>query len=1023
MKFEEIMAREGFIPNEEQRKVIETTANTVVAAGAGTGKTEVLSWRFLRLVMEKGVSPDQILTITFTRKAANEMRMRIYARLLQAKDSLPEDCLKRFTNAEITTMDSFWASVAKSDLISYGLARDITVLDDKASEEITLRLARKFLNNPALATPLGCCMMPSEVEEGFFRIIADNVSVTGNYNAASITAAFMASVTEEYRRRREIIASAFAALSSLELSPKFKETLDAAADAFEKEQLTEDLYLSRPCASAREIVNEIKPIFGKGSGYCALQDLVKNGSSSSDLQVCVEEFASMLIAEKKRLGALSFNDISDLALATLRDNLEIRKIFSRRYKYVMVDEFQDNNRKQKDLLYLLADERFEPGVPTTAEIAKEKLFFVGDEKQSIYRFRGADVSVFRKLQEEIGMEGCNLPLSTNYRSEPALIDHFNSVFSNVLSSAENSYDARYSEIRAGRKPCGFEPKVIFGVVKKGDNLADSADVIEAEAVGNYCTRMLESDEFLVPDRKTGALRRPLPSEIGILLRSTGNQLNIEKALKKRGISYQVTDNKSLMFDAVASDFYVLINSILYPEDRKSLVALLRSPFCGLTEKEILEGKYEDSARYSAFSAFFNSVREAAFRLTVPELLEKIYICGGYRDYLAAHSEFTEHYEYLFSYASDMDAAGKGLTDFALFLRTYLGTNEGKMPETVVLHREKTGVQIMTVHKSKGLDFPIVIFADTGRDTPNSKGKYVFNYNGNLVASRNRKILSILESEESSKEEAELRRVMYVAFTRARTHLVTTGTYGLTKENDISAGPIFRWYADAIDADLEKLSCAAPVKLEKLNETAVMSAERSSVSSARIPDASGEFVSKPHRISVSELSDSSVSDSGIRLPESAADEIITELGLQDGFGTLCHKVLEELIGKGSYEGVECGLCEKSTDNEVLLKQARGFADSFINSDFYKEFVAGRRCEEEVRYYAPCSDSCAVEGVIDLIVFGEKENLVVDYKTDRVKNPEAHRSQLTSYISAAEDIYGKPCRGALFYLRSPEDAVFI
>ncbi|MBP5161478.1 MAG: UvrD-helicase domain-containing protein, partial [Spirochaetales bacterium] len=124
------MQKENFFPNEELRPVIESSVNTVVSAGAGAGKTAVLSWRFLRLVMEGGLRPEEILTLTFTKKAASEMRERIYRRLLQAMDSLPADTFESFSRATISTLDSFCAQIVRSDCISRGLPRDITVISD-----------------------------------------------------------------------------------------------------------------------------------------------------------------------------------------------------------------------------------------------------------------------------------------------------------------------------------------------------------------------------------------------------------------------------------------------------------------------------------------------------------------------------------------------------------------------------------------------------------------------------------------------------------------------------------------------------------------------------------------------------------------------------------------------------------------------------------------------------------------------------------------------------------------------------
>lgn len=148
MTFEQIMEHEGFLPNPEQRKVIESTVNTVVSAGAGAGKTAVLSWRFLRLVMEEGVKPEEILTLTFTKKAANEMRERIYSRLMKARGSLPPDTLKSFSRATISTLDSFFAQIVRSDSISYGLPRDISVMSDDELEDLCDSLSMRFLSSP-----------------------------------------------------------------------------------------------------------------------------------------------------------------------------------------------------------------------------------------------------------------------------------------------------------------------------------------------------------------------------------------------------------------------------------------------------------------------------------------------------------------------------------------------------------------------------------------------------------------------------------------------------------------------------------------------------------------------------------------------------------------------------------------------------------------------------------------------------------------------------------------------------------
>lgn len=1039
MTFEEIMQKEHFCPNADQRKVIESTRNTVVSAGAGAGKTAVLSWRFLRLVMEEGVKPEEILTLTFTKKAASEMRERIYARLLQAQGSIPEDSLASFGRATISTLDSFCAQVVRSDSTSYGLPRDIVNLSEDDLDDLAERLAHRFLSdkdNEEETRLIASLFMPADLMERFFGKIAKLVSLAGNYDADRITRQFQTDLRDLYDRTRAQLEPMFNALGNLDLKGKFAEQYDRIYNCYINECFGEKDYFSLSGVrdpEVKEIVNEMKPLCGKDSGFVTLQNIVKNGNDVSILQIAVEKFANMLNLEKRKEGALTFKDVSDLAVSTLRDNLQLRDVYKRRFRYIMIDEFQDNNTSQRDLLFLLAERNDFKGtkgvVPTVDELDGGKLFFVGDEKQSIYKFRGADVSVFRALQRDICRNGCALSLHANYRSHAKLIKHFNEVFEKVLEGEGQDYEARFAPIQAGRGSNGNDPRIILSIFNKSDIEDEELDsgALEAEAIGDYCTRVLETDEFLVDGK------RPSPSDIAIIFRSSGNQMNIEKALKRRKIDYQIAETRSLMIDAVSSDFYSFINYILYPDDTRSYVALLKSPFCGLCDKSIQnlilynkDVEPIDEKRFQAFNSFLGVVREKAFRLTIPELLELLYIGGGYKAYLLSNDDrrsFVEHYDYLYSYAVQYDSEGRGLTDYARFLRNSLGKAD-KLPEASVLKRERSGVQIMTVHKSKGLEFKVVIFAGIGGTSQNDKDSYVFEYGGNLIASENKGVLKLLEKDRKDRELAELKRVMYVALTRAKDHLIMVGGYKLNKDGEVVSGEVLKWYLDAVGADVHDLTCTnEDVTIEDISKTPrkTWTAPENYDLDKLIPSGFVEFKSRATRMSITELkrlkkSNNSL-DESIELRKYDIDSIIGTANLQDKFGTLCHLVLEHLLRFGSYDDVECHICESDSDNNLLLFQAREFADSFVRSSFFNDHVKGRKTLEELRFYTFDEEApdVALEGVIDLLVLGEDYNLVVDYKSDSFRNPEEHRIQILSYVKVAEQIYGKRCYGTLYYLR--------
>lgn len=1040
MTFEQIMQSEGFTPNAEQRPIIESVRNTVVSAGAGAGKTAVLSWRFLRLVMEEHVRPDQILTLTFTKKAANEMRQRIYQRLLKAKDSIAEDSLDSFRNANISTLDSFCSQIVRSDSITYGFSRDWTNLSEEDLDILSVRLARNFLSdtdNAEETALLSTLDMPPTILERFFKKTSVLVSVAGDYDADRISSVFLSAIREIYGKKRDELGSLLEMLSQYNLKGAFSEQYARIIQCFEAESFGPDDYFRLTGVKddgIKDLVNNhIKPILGKDSGFHVLQDMANGPAQTPVLQKAVQKFADFLNNEKRRLGALTFKDVSELAVTALRDNLQLRNIYKNRYRFIMIDEFQDNNSVQRDLLFLLSEKTSLEGekgrIPALEELEQSKLFFVGDEKQSIYSFRGADVSVFRRLQDEIGRNGDSLSLGTNYRSQKKLIGHFNDVFSEILRDSGKDFEARYTPIGCGREDDTTDSRIIFSVFDRSkieDEDMDSG-ILEAEAIGNYCKRILETDEFLVEGK------RPKPEDIAIIFRSSTNQMNIEKALKRRNIGYQIAETRSLMLDAVSSDFYSLLNILLYPEDRRGYAAVLKSPFCGLCDQSIRNVMVDDkdvlpidAGRYGLFLSFLESLRSIAFRMTIAQVLQFIYINGGYSAYLKSNDDrrtFREHYEYLFSYAVDFDNSSKTLSDYVKFIRDNLG-KASKLTETQVLHSSTSGVQIMTVHKSKGLEFKVVIFAGIGGKVQSDKAEFVFEYGGNLVASENKIIQKILDEDRKEREKAELRRIMYVAMTRAKDHLILIGSYTLKNDGTPSLTDLMQWYSDAIGMNFNTLSCQnADVIIENVSDTErVMGIQNFVPPQVDIPTEFKEFNTKENHISVTDLEQLGrrpyeVKAAAPELKSSEADDLIAKYNLQDKFGTLCHKVLEHVMKDGNADEVSCTLCESSSDNERLLKTARSFAEGFLNSDLYKKHIKGHKTEQELRFYSAAGESgdVAVEGVIDLLVFGEKANLVVDYKTDTMKDPDSHKTQILSYIKVTEDIFRKPCHGVLFYLR--------
>lgn len=1040
--------------NEEQLAAVMSDENTVVSAGAGSGKTHVLSYRFLRLVMDGKAHSDEILTLTFTRKAAGEMAERIYKRLVDAIDVIGKEEIERYGEASVSTLDSFCAEIVRSDSVRYGISRDFATIDssEPEAESIIARLADEFLTdteNREESRVLASVYSPDSVYTDFFQVLFSRSVLTGDYTAAEVSALLEEIVEGLIRSNEEVLLSGHSFLADAGLTSKALEIFSSNKEALERNDYAALAVIPRRMKDP-EVKEYLLETYNPAvENLVAAASARESAEDSRLLQSAVEKFISLVKKEKRRSGMLTYSDVSAMAISILRDNKDIRGYYKSRFGSIMIDEFQDNNSEQRDLLYLLSErkDRCSDGIPTAAELEKGKLFFVGDEKQSIYRFRGADVSVFRSLQEElVSVGGAALKLSVNYRSNPALIRLFNTLFKEVFSDSEEAYKARYEESLAGKEEAISRCEIaLFDRDSKLEGGLDSAEC-EAEFIAEKIRTIVSSDAYLLPDG-----RRPEYKDIAILLRNGGNQMNFERSLKNRSIPYQLAESRSLMIEAVASDFYNLFQSIVYPEDRLALASLLRSPFARISDGGIhlimtecggdlssaadkVEG--EDVRRLAAFTSFYREVKQRAFAEPLTSLLEFAYISGGYASFLSenpAYRSYLEHYDYLFAMARSYEESGLSLTDYLRLLRKYLGSG-GKAGEVTVLHEEKEGVQIMTVHKSKGLEFPVVIVADLGNTGRRDVNTNLFEYKGQLIASKEKSICSFLDEERREMEDAELRRVLYVALTRAECHLLLSGCYCTTAKGELNrayTGPVLRMLLEAAGYDIESDSfgswlfayekiapCEDYVYDTKDGRSADVSALRAEFEAYQ-PKSLSDRV---HRIAVTALEEEG-SGEITRLATFPEDSLLEKSGAYDRFGTCTHAILERLVQGQEASSYTYSIVPDDKDNEILMAFSRRLADNFISSELFRRIRdKEKKCELRFYSYLPELD-CTLEGVCDLVVFLEDCTLVIDYKTDSTRQAGSHERQIISYIEVLESIYQKPCYGSIFYLRGKSEEGFI
>jgi ATP-dependent helicase/nuclease subunit A len=1162
----------------EQREAAAAKTNVVVAAGAGSGKTKVLAARYAWLVMEQGYRVGEILTLTFTNKAVNTMYSRIYG-LLAAHQDNPEACrgIRDFHQARISTVDSFCARIARTAARRYGISPDF-VIDDggvrKLARDAALPFVLNHRDNPALQLLMADRKIRVLAEELFAGIMVAHSPISNPLDFSSFKKAQGEELLRQWGKKTGEVRDLTAAIRQ-ELEGIAKKTnsfylritgalagpLPPAPDI--RSLLKKNGFLDNgagPEQTGEALGQEIRRYFeylfnlksqshqgGNGAEFTLLKENLNElrnrlygeleSLANMALQCGIaagvfplaEEFQDQLNRRKREAGILSFQDIARLAVDALARYPDIRRVYKDMFRAIMIDEFQDNNGLQRDLIFLLADNpgRMEPGIPPPEELCPDKLFFVGDEKQSIYRFRGADVSVFRGLARTLsGVSGDNpsLNLIHNYRSAPFLIEAINFIFGGLgpdpagdaasgppapgvflppdgdLPDFEAAYSRIYPSPSRAVDPRDREaPPVYFCFLDKDRMSPDdtgglSSPDLEAAFIAARIREMVDSG-YPIADRDQGIKRPCGYGDFAILQRSYTHQTALEKQCKAFNIPFTADKPAGLFTDAPINDLYNLLRLLVYPADRIAYAALIRSPFMrlsdltlsacmldpgGLPFDEALDSRVppEELARYRQARRWYQALAEAARTLPLTGLLTALWYEAGYRyetTWSAASQIYGELFDLFFELARNSEIRGETLVDFVDYLEGLLGGEE-RLDDLDVPAEGTGGVRIMSIHKSKGLEFPVVfVYGCAGRgarhtnpqpaywseqfgitlnlpqaeELPGNSGNYFFNRQ---------------KEEEAEKNTAELRRLLYVAMTRAESALFLTAALPeRTKEEKEDFDPEDGYTPESIKERLvrlwEKKETGAAASFFDLLLPILAQAEDPPFSIRPIPvvsrrelrelsrgsggtgggppvspeeaaKAAAAFYAAAGLIAGPPPARSLIPASSLRYPEGGGrDRAVEEeddlsrllkkagLGAAD-FGVLVHGFVEARFSGGKPDlRLLAGLDEKNAGR--IQAAAREMGDRFFASALGQRSLQAAYRETEfpvITCAAVGERTFSITGQIDLLFEWDGAIQVVDFKTDRTEDPDRHRGQLAVYARAAGDIFGKPVRAWLFFFRT-------
>ncbi len=1077
----------------DQEKAVACEKNVVVSAGAGSGKTTVLSKRYVRLITEGKAAVENILTLTFTRKAAAEMYERIYQELLkQTNNERAREQSARFENARISTLDSFSAEIVRSGSSLFGIPMDFTT-DTEETTALAADSALDFLlrhqddpflkefislhgfenvyenlftsaavNDFNIAEPIDFEILFKKQEAELHRVLNEKISRLEALRQKILSAEPSGGKTYLSNQK---MCSEIGSLSFSGENPELKEvsailnrlTFNIRLDKSDEAVLQKEYILE--IRKEKEILQTVI------SSLSALP-LVKGIFS------LLSDFQMEFLAQKRIRGILSFQDVASLAVRILEEDLELRKYYKDQFTHIMIDEFQDNNILQRNLLFLLAEKKGEelPGIPGADFLEPGKLFFVGDEKQSIYSFRGADVSVFKKLQNEILLSGGEtLSLRTNYRSEPQLIDFFNTFFSSVMADACEDYEAVFDGLKARTPSEGIHSSIRFFYKpyspESGEDILSGREA-EAWHIAKTIKKLVEEKTLLIPDEDKGV--RPAGyRDICLLMRSTSDQILYEKYFRRLNIPFSVQSVRALFLEAPINDLYNFLQLLVYREDSHAYAGILRSPFFNLND-DVTSGillKHQPAFAFDAEETpelFFRDDdrlkyqqgRELYLRLLkikdiVPktELIRILWYESGYRYFLLKnplYAGYLEYFDYLEELARRSDAAGENLALFLDFIRGNLGKYE-KIPDLELLRDEITGVLCMTIHKAKGLEFPVVVVADTGNSgfgTSDRKPYYTsdaFGISLKVAGEKGGKanyFFMLAKEEQTKKMISEMKRILYVALTRAESHLILSGVHGKNNRNtgsDTGKRTLLNMIRGGLGEEISRMEYIPDytwAETEKAVQVPVLRDLHKTVREYRdtvLPELrkGAEFhtVTEINRIYTAD----SLSEKGEKLPVIPSDSIITQYGLYSLFGTLCHRIIESRIKKLSFNDERFrGLEEvSSAERKILFSDARHLANAFLASSFHRKLQDGAKLESEFSFLYRSQEEESglyLTGQADLLYEKDDAVIVIDFKTDQYKNPAEYEYQLSIYRSAVASIFGKPVKSFLYYLRSG-DAVLV
>ena len=1023
------------------------TNSVFLDAGAGAGKSTTLISRIISVLKDTSnpLQIQEIVAITFTERAGTELRHKLRRAIIDEmkRSNSPQmlEALQNLENSKVGTIHSFAQSILREFAIEAELPPGFEVMTNSASKRAARQRCKKVLENSARLADLESYINSKEIRMSSLIEFVESLDSsrllieTETLRAQKLKSAESA-LTDFIRAKSHAIA----AIQGLH-EPKNPSDPDGRFLAI-MEKDTQLEYVLENYAEIDKIAflkNELDGYFkigGKGSAgnwekddkdqpkqiWLSLKPELARLMSidfENEMRRFIAEISTELdlsATERQSQGYLEFDDLLSITLNLLKSKNNVRKKLHDKYKFLLIDEFQDTDPTQWEIIKLITSD---PTMEGSTIPLPGRLLVVGDPKQAIFSFRGADINTYQSARKEFAEFGKEIQLTANFRSTPAIINWVNEVFSKAMTEPSQ---VEYEPLTAHRD--NFDNSypsvtVLRNVGEKNDKATEARLV--AEAIGNAVS---EKWQIHPEESEDGFMRDVKFSDIAVIY-PTRTSLNlILNEFDSIGIPYRSADSHLVLERPIVKGLINLLRAVTDAADELSVWSALKTPIFGCTESELVEyaqkgGRWSgynlnDAAKETRVGHIFAeliSVRNMVHLSSPTQLIDEL--CSRFSVYQIASISPRGAFDadcvrMLRSFAQQwQDEGGSGIVEFCDDLEDF-ESNSSRMNFAAPDDRSDDAIKLMTIFSAKGLEFPIVAVAGLAAETITkypklgikSPTEFEFNLSAGLSSSG---WDQWLENYKKPQTKAERVRVLYVAATRARDALIFS-MVGADKSKTF-AGLL----NDYINTGLE---------VKEFREISDISTKQAELSKndaewiKRIPEvrnlSAKPYVALPSGLAASVLGLASQS-SGEFEPELPSESSASSKSLQyrDGaaLGQAVHSGLDFLMSyqgeindevlKLAVQSAEASILTVVDESEVLYR-----LKSTYKSEIFQRALKAERKWPELYLSAPVDHEQykLIEGFADLVFKDEDGYTIVDYKTDKEIDSETfqhYQDQLLSY----------------------------